>query len=212
MRSVRCGRLISEARVQVIFYCRRWGELLPSGWQEVVKQGDIMTFPEFLSGHMVNSFGSHILNFGLTLGRYAEHFDISTIRLVSYSNIVDSREDLFVHFCQNFLGWSEPSAPSQGRSNASIDVAEVEIIRALNVLHRAHYGPKRATMFHAYLDSKTKSRSLQSDSGDPKPFWSRSDQRGCGRAPAPACRIVQAVRFAAGRAAHRGEIVSTKAV
>jgi hypothetical protein len=35
--------------VTVIFYCRRWSDLLPSLWQEKIKHGYDETFPEFFS-------------------------------------------------------------------------------------------------------------------------------------------------------------------
>ena len=113
--------LLGGASARVIFYCRRWSELLPSGWQELVKHGHTMTLPEFFSAHVVNAPGSNIINYGQALDRYAEHFGLENISLVSYSNIIDNNGDLFVHFCRNFLSWTDPPPPALDRVNVSAE-------------------------------------------------------------------------------------------
>lgn len=148
--------LLGGAQARIIFYCRRWSELLPSGWQEMIKHGDTLTFPEFLSRHFVNCFGSHTINYAHTLGRYAQQFGLVNISLVSYSNIVDDNRDLLTNFCQNFLSWSDPPTPSHGRVNVSIDPVEIELIRALNGLHRSAGHEKSATMLHSYQRYRSK--------------------------------------------------------
>jgi hypothetical protein len=120
------------------------------------RHGNTITFPEFLSAHAVNSFGSNVMNYGLTLARYAEQFGLSNISLVSYSNIVDAGGDLFINFCQNFLSWNDPPAPSHGRVNVSLDPVEVEIIRALNAIERARGGEQSTAIFRSYRHSKGK--------------------------------------------------------
>jgi hypothetical protein len=146
--------LLGGAQARVVFYCRRWSELLPSGWQELIKHGETTTFPEFLSSHMVNAFGSHVMNYGHTLARYAEHFGLPNISLVSYSNIVDSGGDLLINFCRNFLAWPDPPVPSLGRVNVSLGPVEVEVIRALNVIDRAHGGKQSSHIFRAFRQAK----------------------------------------------------------
>jgi hypothetical protein len=148
--------LLGEAEARVVFYCRRWGELLPSGWQEMIKHGHTTTFPEFLSEHMVNLFRSNVINYGHTLARYVQHFGLSNISLVSYSNIVDGGGDLFINFCQKFLSWNDPPAPAHGRVNVSLDPVEVEIIRALNAIELLHGGEKSTAIIQKYRRSKNK--------------------------------------------------------
>jgi hypothetical protein len=148
--------LLGGAEARVIFYCRRWGELLPSGWQEMIKHGHTITFPEFLSEHAVNSFGSHVINFGHTLARYVEQFGLPHISLVSYSNIVDSGRDLFTHFCQEFLSWDNALVPQHGKVNISLDPVEVEIIRALNAIELSCGSEKSNVIFRGFQQSKNK--------------------------------------------------------
>jgi hypothetical protein len=105
---------------------------------------------------MANSFGSNVINYGRTLARYAEHFGLENISLVSDSNITDSGGDLFINFCRNFLAWSDPPPPTHGRVNVSLDLVEAEILCALNAVALASRGEKTCAAFHAYRHHKSK--------------------------------------------------------
>jgi hypothetical protein len=129
--------LIGADPVTVIFYCRRWSEILPSLWQETVKHGDDDTLPEFLARHLADPIGSPVLNFTHALDRYARVFGRSNVALVSYSNLGDQRLDLAEHFVATFLPQLRPvaadlPAPREPRPNQSLATQDIEIIRALN--------------------------------------------------------------------------------
>jgi hypothetical protein len=53
----RLRHLLGGRSVSIIFYCRRWSELIPSAWQEVVKHGGAEGLPEFLAQHLINPVG-----------------------------------------------------------------------------------------------------------------------------------------------------------
>jgi hypothetical protein len=142
--------LLGECTTRIVFYCRRWSEILPSGWQELVKHGDTTTFPEFLSANFLNPSGAHVINYSRTLRRYAECFGISNVSLVSYNNIVDDDGDIFDNFCENFLLWKDPPRPVRGRVNASLSPVEIELIRALNAIEQSHTGQKGDEIIHGY--------------------------------------------------------------
>jgi hypothetical protein len=142
--------LLADASAHVVFYCRRWSELLPSGWQEHVKHGETITLPEFLAAHVVNPFGTHVINYSRTLDRYAEHFGISNIRLVSYSNLLDVGDDLFIRFCKNLLSWDDPPKPNSERVNTSLNPIDVELLRSLNAMEAAHAGHSSSELFRRY--------------------------------------------------------------
>lgn len=129
--------LIGADEVTIIFYCRRWSEILPSLWQETVKHGDDDTFPEFLARHLADPIGSPVLNLTHALDRYASVFGHSNVAVVSYSNICDQRLDLAEHFAASFLPHSRQMAADlpgshEQRPNQSLSAQDIEIIRALN--------------------------------------------------------------------------------
>lgn len=129
--------LIGADRVTIIFYCRRWSEILPSLWQETVKHGDDDTLPEFLARHLADPIGSPVLNLTHALDRYARVFGRSNVAVVSYSNLADQRLDLAEHFVTTFLPHlrqiaADLPAPREQRPNQSISAQDIEIVRALN--------------------------------------------------------------------------------
>jgi hypothetical protein len=128
--------LLRDAEVQIVFYCRRWSELLPSIWRERVKQGGIDTFPEFLAWTLLNLHRSQAVNFGALLNWVSE-FGMEGLRLVSYNDVLDRGEDLFVHFCRSFLDWPSPPLPSFGHINTSMNIVDTELVRQLNAMRMA---------------------------------------------------------------------------
>ncbi|HEY0184307.1 MAG TPA: hypothetical protein VGC09_15965 [Rhodopila sp.] len=129
--------LMGSHPVTLIFYCRRWSELLPSLWQERVKHGYDETFPEFFADNMSDPFASVIMNFALRLNVYADVFGFENIRLVSYSNICDAGIDLADHFFDTFLPHhrsliDDLSVLPVARPNQSLPPLQVEVMRALN--------------------------------------------------------------------------------
>jgi hypothetical protein len=130
--------LIGGHPVTVIFYCRRWSELLPSLWQERVKHGHDETFPEFFSINVNDPFESIVMNFARRLDIYSTVFGRETIKLVSYSNLCDAGIDLAEHFFEAFLPQHRPLIDGLpdlpvARPNQSLPLLDIEVIRALRV-------------------------------------------------------------------------------
>lgn len=142
-------------RASILFYCRRWLELLPSSWQEIVKHGQTMTFPEFMASHLTNPYASYIVNYANLLDRFEQVFGIDNIVLVSYSNVVEGGDDLGEHFFRTFLGW--PDAPLiQGlRPNASLSISDIEVIRTLNVFEWKRSGCSTDLLRLRYMRAKS---------------------------------------------------------
>jgi hypothetical protein len=129
--------LVGGHPVSIIFYCRRWSELLPSLWQEEVKHGYDKTFPELFSSNLADPFDSDIMNFARRLEIYSAVFGRENIRLVSYSNLCDAGADLAEHFFDTFLPQHRSLIDdlpdlSVARPNRSLAPLEVEVVRALN--------------------------------------------------------------------------------
>lgn len=144
-------QLVGRSPLKLIFYCRRWSELLLSGWRELVKHGYTRTLPELLSASLANPHGSHIVNFKIRLDRFSSEFGHDAIHLASYSNLADRKIDLFEHFAKEFLDWQTVPALPPARINVANGPEETELVRALNALSCARYGAADPGLFPSYL-------------------------------------------------------------
>lgn len=142
----------------VVFYCRRWSELLPSLWQERVKHGSDETFPEFFATHISKPLASPVLNFAYSLDKYARAFGRENVRIVSYSNVCDDGLDLAEHFFDMFLPNHRAvldglPAIANARPNPSLPMVDIEVMRALNsfhVLNGGNTGPELRDWYLAH--------------------------------------------------------------
>jgi hypothetical protein len=146
--------LMADSPVQIVFYCRRWSEIILSGWKEMVKHGYMQTFPTICSMHLVNPYASHVMNYAITATKFSDVFGPEAIRLVSYNNLVDQNIDLFEHFARTFLDFPNPAPSTAGRPNTSISVFEAEAIRALNALEWARGGAGSANLYRKYTQNR----------------------------------------------------------
>src|SRR4029077_472340 len=81
--------------VEIIFFARRWSELLRSHGQEHIRQGGTKFLPEFVAGFLADPFGSETINFSLVLDRFATAFGPSRLKILSYNNILKRGDNLF---------------------------------------------------------------------------------------------------------------------
>jgi hypothetical protein len=136
----RLRSLLDGSAVSIVFYCRRWSELLPSAWQEVVKHGENLSFPRFVALNITNIFGSLDLNYSKRLDKYANTLGIENVHIVSYNNIVDDGGNLTAHFLKIFLEWLDPPEIESAWLNRSLGPKDAELIRALNGFEWARTG------------------------------------------------------------------------
>jgi hypothetical protein len=146
--------LLDGAPATVVFYCRRWSETIPSLWREVIKHGSLTTLPEFALSCLADPVASQEVNFEHILARYTAVFGAQALRLVSYNGVIEARMDLLPHFCQHFLGWSNPPPTGLDRVNQSLDMVDTEIIRALNALEWIRAREDREKLYKPYLEAK----------------------------------------------------------
>jgi hypothetical protein len=130
----RLRALLAGCPVTVVFYCRRWSELLPSNWREHIKHGSQATLPEFVLKSTADPAAELGINFGLVLDRWAAAFGQSAIRVGLYNEVMESGENLLTHFCRHFLGWSDPPLEGPARINESLDMVDAEVLRTLNAM------------------------------------------------------------------------------
>ena len=120
--------------VDVVFYCRRWLDLLPSVWQELIKHGRTVNLPEFVAIQLANPAVSTPINYTRTLDRFAAVFGLESLQIASYSNILDTGASLAEHFFRQFLAWPDAPGLRQVSINSSLSLPDTEMIRILNSL------------------------------------------------------------------------------
>jgi len=150
----RLHSLMAGEPVTVVFYCRRWSELLPSCWRESVKHGSVNTMPEYVLECLGDPTASSIVNFCQILDRYAAVFGAEAIKVASYNSIMEAGEDLLTHFCRSFLSWDDPPPTELGQVNTSLDMVDSEIIRTLNAMEWTRARDERQLLYEPYLRAK----------------------------------------------------------
>lgn len=145
---------IGEHPISVVFYCRRWLELLPSVWQELIKHGRTFNLPEFVALQLVNPLDSLPLNYARTLDKFAAVFARENVFLVSYSSIVDSGGNIAEHFFREFLSWPDAPVARKSRVNASLSLLDTEMVRILNAMQAIRAGAADARIRDRYLKKR----------------------------------------------------------
>lgn len=147
--------LMGTSEVELVYYCRRWSDRLPSIWNQNVRAGQAETIPEFLNHYFRGPVRAMNVNYGLIWERIAGVFGREAVRIVPYSTLMDAGADLFEHFSREFLGWSGAKAPDQGkRLNESHGLAEMEMLRALNALHLRRTGKQGGAVGGRFLERR----------------------------------------------------------
>lgn len=156
----RLKSLVPTRRIEIVFYCRRWSELLPSGWQETIKQGKTHSLGEFLSTHLGDPMSSGMINFNIVLDKYADVFGIDNIRIISYNRLVELGVDLYSHFVRSVLHMDTTPVVPTAVPNRSLDPVDVETVRLLNLIAAARSEPSGVDMFHRYWRNRANTNFL----------------------------------------------------
>jgi hypothetical protein len=127
---------IGNNPIDIVFYCRRWCERIPSAWKQAVRTGLFPTFPEYYLASIRHAQLSGAINSSLIWANIARIFGRSSLKLVSYNNLRDKKVDLFSHFTKQFLDWKgKPELRKEPLLvNPSPTTIDTEIVRALNWL------------------------------------------------------------------------------
>ena len=136
VKTLMLRELIGDAPATIVFYARRWSELLSSEWKEYVKQGSTLPFLEVLAHNLRDPVRSRIVNIDACLSTYRDLFGIDSIRVISYDEVLASGADLFEHFVGACLGRPEIKTQAQQVLNRSLTAAQTELMRLFSVLGR----------------------------------------------------------------------------
>jgi hypothetical protein len=127
---------IGDNPIRIVFYVRRWSELLASVWNECMVQGGDTTLVEMIANVLRAPYEATIINFPLSLEKFVNVFGMEAISLVCYNSILEHKRDLFVHFCRRFLGLNDVEPQDRTVANQSFKPIDAEIVRLLNGLDR----------------------------------------------------------------------------
>ena len=124
---------LGPENVEVIYYARRWEQLLPSVWQELVKHGHSQSYLEFLNHQTSAPLASVYLNYMNVLNRWSEAVGVDQLRIFAYDNLRSAGLDVVQHFCAHVLGIQlQQVQPRQ--DNPRQTVGRCETLRMLNWL------------------------------------------------------------------------------
>lgn len=142
--------------VRILFYYRELHEVWPSHWQERIKQGEHVTWPEYALS-VFGCSGRVELDYvrpAVVLARWAKVFGMERIDIFPYSEIVDSAAGALLPLC-DLLGVDVRDleiAAGQGR-NSSYPPERVEALRALNLDHRIRFNRSTVAVRRGYMNA-----------------------------------------------------------
>lgn len=128
--------LLGSNTVEVIYYVRRWTDWLYSAWYEFIVHGSSDTFLEFALPHLADPEESEFLNIEKKIQKLVQAFGRESVKVVSFSAVVEARLDLFEHFCASFLTQSVAIQKGRSKSNVSYAPNELELMRAMQAIDR----------------------------------------------------------------------------
>ena len=133
----RLKQLTGDNKVEIIFFCRRWSDWIPSAWQQHVKGGEAGTLPEFVVDTLSSMSVIPAINFEPILDGFEDDFGTGCIRVLSYSDLLDSKTDIAEVFFRDVLHMSGELGLRRESVHESVGVVGAEILRAINASERA---------------------------------------------------------------------------
>jgi hypothetical protein len=143
--------LLSDADYTIVYYIRRWSELIMSSWSELMGQGWTMPFPEYVLGLIENPAAVPAINADINLARLARVFGKDRIKVTSYNSVLERGGDIFKHFARHHLGRPDYAALAATVINPSVSPVESELRRALNVIDQTGGGQQRSARMASHL-------------------------------------------------------------
>ncbi|MET1060971.1 MAG: hypothetical protein ABWX84_15320 [Nocardioides sp.] len=155
----RISRLMNDlegCEVHVVYSVRDLARQLPAAWQESVKQGRTWRFKRFLNmAESGKPWFMRAFDVPTVLGNWSRTLPPERVHVVTVPPSSAAPDELWLRFCQAF-GIDPAWAPLDSeRSNASLGIAETELLRLLNRrIHRRTRGEQpHDDMIRHMLDS-----------------------------------------------------------
>lgn len=146
--------VITNKQIVILHSWRRASLKLYSIWQETVKHGGTASFFSYYHEHLARPGQSQMLSADLKLNMLAHVFGKNNIRILDFDASA-RKDDLLQQFCQLAdLSWSNDFVSvsnNKNARNASMDLADIEVIRALNCRLKAESLDVSSNVRTAYL-------------------------------------------------------------
>ncbi|MGH7239344.1 MAG: hypothetical protein ACREHG_04665, partial [Candidatus Saccharimonadales bacterium] len=124
--------LVGTAGVDIVFYCRRWSDWIPSIWQQSIRQGGSLGFPEHYANVLTMADSHPGINYAIFFDKFAKVFGSDCLNLISYSNLSDNSVDILEPFLDDILHWIPEIQILPERIHESMGILTSEIVRNIN--------------------------------------------------------------------------------
>jgi hypothetical protein len=134
--------LIGRSDTKMVFYARRWSDRFFSMWSQQLKKGQFMCFPDYCASFFRKNGWHMEVDYSVLWERHATVFGRENIQLISYSNLMDRKLNIFDHFCQEVLGVAGtlPEEKPREAANTALSIMDAEILRVLNHIEYTRTG------------------------------------------------------------------------
>lgn len=148
--------MMPNKNIIIVFAWRRASLKLYSIWQETVKHGGTESFFSYYHDHVARPGQSQMLSADLKLNMLSHVFGKHNIRILDYDACARN-DDLLQQFCAiTDIKWQDDFALPFDNNNArneSMNIADIEIIRALNYRFKASHNLQGAQTRTLYTDN-----------------------------------------------------------
>ncbi|WP_434637400.1 hypothetical protein MLC35_01055 [Sulfurimonas sp. NW7] len=125
--------------VKVIFFKRKFDDLIISNWQESIKHGNTQSCYHYLLNHISAPYSSSVLNITGVLEKYSKYFGKENLIIIDYNQAKEERKDIIDIFFQSINKPEIKNIGTKAHINNSLNYTLVEVIRGLNILFYKKY-------------------------------------------------------------------------
>jgi hypothetical protein len=130
---------VGDSDVQVVFYCRRWSDRLPSLWAERVSTGTSVPFSDWYLRSLNKADELSYVDETMLWNQWADLFGRTAVRIVSYDVLQQEKADIAQDFLSRIVGWNGTidTTTRSVASNPRLAPMEIELSRAMNAMAKS---------------------------------------------------------------------------
>jgi hypothetical protein len=178
---------LTGAAWEIVFVLRRWSDLLPSLWNQEVRGGATIAFPDQARVFLGEARDNMHVNHTLAWRNWADVFGRDALRIVPLDHLRRAGIGVARHFVEAILRPEAPLAvPAVDDRNVAGSAEETETLRALNWLRRQRTGRAGEQIYdrvrkettgidwaplHALMRPHRRSTAVRDDDPRLQPIW-----------------------------------------